>query len=176
MVACVPAFFRLTGETRYLRRRMAPHLRYRVSPARRWWRGYRPFFVLPGKPGIYDGGWRRTVGTGCPRHDDGGVGTGLFRLTGETRYLRRRMAPHRGYRVSPARRWWRGYRPFSSYRGNPVSTTEDGAAPWVPGVPGTTNVRAWLVNGGPRPVPTGAHKRRPYALSANDGIPTSCSR
>ena len=35
---------------------------------------------------------------------------------------------------------------------------------------------AWLVNCGAPPFPTGAHKRRPYALSANDGIPTSWRR
>ena len=100
MVAWVPAFFRLTGP----------------------FSSYRPFFVLPGKPGIYDGGWRRTVGTGCPRHDDGGVGTGLF----------------------------------SSYRGDPVSTTEDGTAPWAPGVPGTTMV-AWV----PDQVPESEEGRAP---------------
>ena len=40
-------------------------------------------------------------------------------------------APNHGYRVSPVRR----------KRG------------WVPGVPGTTKVRAWLVEGGAPPVP-----------------------
>ena len=104
--------FRLTGETRYL-----------------WWGG-----GVPGVPGT-------TEGTGCPRHDG-------------------------RYRVSPARRkrgWvpgvpgmteggglpWvpgvpgttngqRGYLPYSSYRGNPVSTRVGGGPPGVPGVPGTT--------------------------------------
>ena len=111
---------------------------------------YRPFFVLPGKPGIYEVGWRPTGGTGCspvrrrvpgvPGMTECGVGSSLFRLTGPFRLtgesgVSTRVAWRHDRRVPACPRYDGGppstnpAQPIglpahilSSHRGNPVPT------------------------------------------------------
>ena len=122
-----------------------------LDPVSRSWAGEYTH-LHPGRP---------TVGTGCPRYDEGFVSTALTTVSpgtpgayggvvmGERAHVETVVAngstpaPHRGYRVSPVRR---------------------GVWPVDAGLAGSCIFRAC-----PRPTPTGAHKRRPYMVPARAG-------
>ena len=61
-------------------------------------------------------------------------------------------------------------RPSPGYR--PASGCGETKRVWQIGRKSAPGGWGWLVNCGAPQLPTGAHKRRPYALSASDGIPT----